>query len=187
MEGGTLDYYEIAIGVYEAQFLTLALAEASINASLQETGWRAATIDNDDRVDVVDSTVRKAEVLCKSSAVNLLQPLNDKLHRETSALARSLAPFDATLSDVQIVRYRPGGFFTAHRDNPFDLLKGRVVTVLCYLNDDFAGGDITFPEVGLCYRPRAGFGIVFPSTYLHCAAAVADSDKFVLTGWYVAI
>src|SRR5690606_33609679 len=37
----------------------------------------------------------------------------------------------------------------------------RMVTFLLYLNDDFAGGETTFPELGISHRGKTGSGLYF--------------------------
>jgi predicted 2-oxoglutarate/Fe(II)-dependent dioxygenase YbiX len=180
-------FSEIAVGIYEAQLFSKSEASNVAAAAARERAWATATISNEDKCNVVAPDIRTAEVLRKSTAIDLLARLGDRLSVATSAVAKSLAPLEATLADVHVIRYQPGGFFQVHRDNMLSYRLGRVVTVLCYLNDSFVGGELDFPEVRLCYRPRAGFGIVFPATFMHCARAVMQGEKFVLTAWYVSI
>jgi hypothetical protein len=57
-----------------------------------------------------------------------------------------------------------------------DSLSKPTVVFACvlYINDDFTGGELHFPEIDVTYRPKKGAMIVFPSAdeYLHGVKAV---------------
>jgi hypothetical protein len=42
----------------------------------------------------------------------------------------------------------------------------RFISVVAYLNDDYIGGDIYFPEIGVSFKPKKGSCLVFPSDNL---------------------
>lgn len=87
-----------------------------------------------------------------------------------------------THNSTHIVRYSPGDFYVAHSDIvPGDVY--RYFTVLCYLNEDFAGGQTSFPLIGHSITPRAGTAVVFPSSYLHRAEPVVEGEKYVVVTW----
>jgi predicted 2-oxoglutarate/Fe(II)-dependent dioxygenase YbiX len=80
------------------------------------------------------------------------------------------------------VRYSPGDYYVAHSD----VIPGddyRYFTVLCYLNEEFEGGQTSFPVLGHRVTPRAGTAVVFPSSYLHRAEPVAGGEKYVIVTW----
>ncbi len=68
----------------------------------------------------------------------------------------------------------------------------RVATFLLYLNDDYDGGDLEFPKVGVRYKGRTGDGIYFAHVdaageperlSLHAALPVTRNEKFILSQW----
>jgi predicted 2-oxoglutarate/Fe(II)-dependent dioxygenase YbiX len=177
-------FEEIGIGIYEAALLARDEARQLVTLAANNTNWLPASVQRNQQEYVVDPASRIAEVLYGSSADTLLTAALERLDSATSSVARALSPAASRLSDIQIIRYRPGGFFRTHRDNS-SYLVGRSVTVLCYLNESFEGGGIHFPELRLRYRPRMGTGLVFPASYLHTAETVLCGEKFVLTAWYV--
>jgi len=74
---------------------------------------------------------------------------------------------DHQLEPLQVVRYHPGQKYEAHHDL-FDLCDfpqkpRRHMTFLIYLNDmdEGAGGDTTFPRMGLAVRPEKHMALVF--------------------------
>lgn len=85
-------------------------------------------------------------------------------------------------SGVQLVKYEPGGFYKAHRDNGV-LYKNRYYTIVCYLNADFEGGETSFPELDYSVAPEAGKAVVFPSHYLHMGNEVMNGTKYIAVIW----
>jgi len=74
-----------------------------------------------------------------------------------------------------------GGFFLQHRDNHEEELKHRRVALTLNLNDDFEGGELSFPEYGTHgYKPGAGSCVVFPCALMHQANPVRSGTRFML-------
>jgi hypothetical protein len=84
--------------------------------------------------------------------------------------------------ETQVIKYVAGGLYRPHRDAEIDLLH-RYFSVVCYLNDDFRGGQTSFPSLGYSATPESGRAIVFPSGYTHCAEPIADGEKYALVAW----
>lgn len=74
-----------------------------------------------------------------------------------------------------------GGFFRPHRDNLTPSTAHRVFALTLNLNDDYAGGQLRFPEYGnQLYRPDAGAALVFSCAHLHEVCDVTAGRRFVL-------
>ena len=59
----------------------------------------------------------------------------------------------------------------------------RFLSIICYLNDDFDGGETYFPHFGLQVKPKKGTILLFPCTwsYLHKGnPAVNGHAKYIL-------
>jgi hypothetical protein len=71
-----------------------------------------------------------------------------------------------------IARMSPGMNNSAHRDynldrsKPFGSPEHNVVAMI-YLNETISGGEITFPENNITYKPTPGSIVTFPANYLH--------------------
>ncbi|MEP7053776.1 MAG: 2OG-Fe(II) oxygenase [Actinomycetota bacterium] len=73
------------------------------------------------------------------------------------------------------------GFFAAHRDNLTPATAHRVFGLSINLNNDYDGGELTFPEYGDArYRAPAGAAMVFSSSFLHAVSPVVRGSRFVL-------
>ena len=55
---------------------------------------------------------------------------------------------------------------------------------LVYLNDDFAGGEIYLPDLGVEYRPRTGSFCFFPASCLHGVKRVAEGKRYTCAQWF---
>lgn len=74
-----------------------------------------------------------------------------------------------------------GGFFLQHRDNHEEELQHRRVALTLNLNDDFEGGELSFPEYAdQGYKPGAGSCVVFPCALMHQANPVRSGTRFML-------
>ena len=83
---------------------------------------------------------------------------------------------------LRLYRYRPGERHGAHWDTVVELADGvqSMLTLVFYLNDDFAGGATEFPELRRTIEPRRGRALMFQHRVLHEATAVTGGEKLVL-------
>lgn len=96
-------------------------------------------------------------------------------------IARALQ-FKATRMERFIVACYPaegGGHFNAHRDNTTKATAHRRFAVSINLNDDFAGGEIGFPEYGAAtFKPGRGAAVVFSCGLLHSVSTVTQGRRY---------
>lgn len=171
---------ESAPGVYWMRVFETAEAAAIAAAAAASPGWRPAGINADL---AVDRTIRDADVLFEEAQPELLGRCRDRLFAATRRLASALAP-QTVLAEVQIVRYRAGGKYAEHRDSPARGETPRALSLVCYLNDDFTGGAVAFPERSLTLAPSCGMAAVFEPELLHRAESIVTGTKFAITAWY---
>lgn len=62
----------------------------------------------------------------------------------------------------------------------------RDYTGLAYLNDDFTGGELVFPELGLVITPKPGLLVGFPSNhkFVHAVPKVVSGKRYSLPVWF---
>jgi hypothetical protein len=88
----------------------------------------------------------------------------------------------------------PGDSHTPHADNE-RREEGRWVpnhtpqrdyTGLVYLNDDFTGGELVFPSLGIVIAPRPGLLVGFPSNheFVHAVPKVLSGKRYSLPVWF---
>jgi predicted 2-oxoglutarate/Fe(II)-dependent dioxygenase YbiX len=85
-------------------------------------------------------------------------------------------------AETHFVRYFPGNYYTPHSDTGVHR-QDRHFTVVCYLNDDFAGGGTSFPKLNHTVMPRSGKAVIFPASYMHSAEPVTRGEKFIIVSW----
>jgi hypothetical protein len=92
-----------------------------------------------------------------------------------------------------ILRYDPGGHYAAHNDAEvwdeneatWRLGADRQYSLLVYLNSEFTGGAIYFPEFDFTVHPAPGLLLAFPSDhrYVHTALPVDSGTRYVIVSW----
>ena len=83
-----------------------------------------------------------------------------------------------------LLKYSIGDFFITHTDS--SRRYPRQVSAVYYVNDNYIGGQLSFPYIGLTIKPKAGELVIFPSTNLfsHQAEPVTDGIKYSLANWF---
>jgi len=84
---------------------------------------------------------------------------------------------------MRVLKYENSGFLPAHTDQG---VSTRTLSVLVYLNDNYEGGNITFPNSKVSLKPEAGSMIFFPSNflYVHQIEPITNGIKYSLPNWY---
>ena len=104
------------------------------------------------------------------------------------------------LEPMSVLHYDEGEEITAHFDfvdpgvpdyeGQIAAQGQRVVTFLAYLNDDYAGGETEFLELGLCHKGRRGDGLYFVNAgpdsradtrTLHAGRAPTNGEKWIVS------
>lgn len=70
---------------------------------------------------------------------------------------------------LELVKWNDGSALDAHRDGHLQIPDEPEFSVssLIYLNDDYLGGEVHFPEYNITIKPKPGDFVVFPSYFLH--------------------
>lgn len=93
---------------------------------------------------------------------------------------------------LQVLRYRPGQQYRAHLDAVPGLSNQRILTLLVYLGDDYAGGATRFTHLGIDHRGRKGDGLLFANTLPdgrpdpaseHAGLPVDSGIKLIASRW----
>lgn len=96
----------------------------------------------------------------------------------------------------QILSYSVGGHYLPHIDgeavwtspNGEQIWKkcvDRDLSIIFFLNDDFDGGDLVFPDLKIRIRPEPGMMVCFPSShrYLHGVEPVTRGKRYSIVTW----
>jgi len=131
---------------------------------------------------VLDTTMkRRADIYLEGSeAMRVEEQIIPRIQAE---VARAFSFVITYYEYLQVGCYDSAtlGFFKAHRDNENLQNSHWRFALSLNLNDDYAGGELSFPEFGRqSYRPAIGDGVVFGCGLLHAAAPVTRGRRFVL-------
>lgn len=79
----------------------------------------------------------------------------------------------------RVLKYGRGAEYKGHIDHHPD--NKRVLSIIGFLNDDFTGGEVVFPLIGVTVKPKAGSIILFPSNfpYYHHVNPTGAGDETV--------
>lgn len=113
-----------------------------------------------------------------------------------NAINRRIAAFSGTTFEqgepLQLLRYRPGDEYRAHLDGIANEPNQRILTVLIYLSDDYAGGETSFVRTGLDFKGRKGDALLFRNVddvdrpdplSLHAGLPVTGGVKLIASRW----
>lgn len=84
---------------------------------------------------------------------------------------------------LSILKYSKAGYLPLHQDQG---VSSRVLSTVGYLNDNYSGGEITFPYVDITVKPEAGSVIFFPSNfiYVHEVQPMISGNRYAVPQWY---
>ena len=123
---------------------------------------------------------RRRDCTLRDSA--LVQQVQARIIRRVVPEVRKVFQFEATRLERLIVACYDSadqGCFGAHRDNTVSATAHRRFAVSINLNDDFEGGEISFPEFGTrSYRPGAGGAVIFSCSLMHAVSPVLRGRRY---------
>jgi|TARA_B110000902_G_C14012467_1_gene477013 hypothetical protein len=127
---------------------------------------------------------------CESTWIKFGDPIVDSVVRRCVGLTNK--PF-INCEDLQVTRYKPGGFYAPHQDIEHDSCTNRrLYTILMVLNDDYEGGETIFPNLDIKYKLKKGDALFFQTTdnheqktrfALHCGLGVKSGEKWICNLW----
>lgn len=82
-----------------------------------------------------------------------------------------------------MLKYSGGQEYKVHSDGGTD--TGRSISAICYLNNNYEGGEIEFVNFNIKIKPEPGMLILFPSSfpYAHIAHPVNEGTKYAIVTW----
>lgn len=149
-------------------------------------------------VATVNREIRSNELLSLDDADSLLQSTNSLLLGRVAIIQKLLLEhYGVTFPHAEacsILKYHPGQYYKRHIDNLLlasrlaEIAQGvptRDVSVVGYLNAEFAGGETYFDRQDLKVVPEAGSVLVFPAYYTHPhqSLPVLSGEKYAFTTW----
>lgn len=135
-----------------------------------------------DGISIADQNVMSRSSRRQVFASQVLESIR---HAAKTYCARHPGCSVSRVSGIQLLRYRPGGFYVQHHDASFEL--PRILTCVIGLNSDYEGGALTWFNARIRIRPEIGRIILFPSSFLfpHSAETITFGTRYVIVCWLV--
>jgi peroxiredoxin/predicted 2-oxoglutarate/Fe(II)-dependent dioxygenase YbiX len=112
----------------------------------------------------------------------LIQATQIRIRRRVIPEILKIHQFNATRMERYLVgcyTAEDGGHFRAHRDNTTKGTAHRRFAVSINLNDDFEGGEVSFPEYGArSFKAPPGGCVVFSCSLLHAVSKVTHGQRY---------
>jgi predicted 2-oxoglutarate/Fe(II)-dependent dioxygenase YbiX/peroxiredoxin len=112
----------------------------------------------------------------------LLRVLQQRVRQKVAPVIAKVHCFQANRMERYLVGCydaTSGGHFAPHRDNTTLGTAHRRFALSINLNNDFEGGELSFPEYGpRRYKMPAGCAVVFAGALLHCVSAVRRGRRY---------
>jgi len=89
--------------------------------------------------------------------------------------------YNIDFSSISIRKWFKDSYMGPHSDGYIDDEKGVAYTIICYLNDDYEGGEIYFKNKDVLIKPQAGSLIIFPGTEIHEVKPVISGERYMAT------
>ena len=134
----------------------------------------------------IDESIRKSETAWLKASED---PVVDKLIRKCVSMTdRPLC----SCEDLQVLKYKPGGFYKPHQDAFPEDKNRRMYTFIFALNDEYEGGETEFPNIKKSYRLEKGDALFFNTLNnyecitkkaLHGGTPVKSGEKWVCNLW----
>ena len=183
--GGCIDIFENAWPNPEE---TIMLLEKECQSSESGLYWRrASTIGQGTNQDARTNYDINISASARETGNNIAKNIHNQMYflllAATIPYAQKHGVPDMYHEDYNVLRYRVGQEYKPHSDGGTD--TGRAISAICYLNDDYEGGEIEFPNFEIKIKPEPGMLIVFPSNYpyAHIAHPVTEGTKYAIVTW----
>ena len=136
-------------------------------------------------IDMIDANQDQADVRYSGISIpsNRILGLGEPL-----TVRELLAPYE--LETLRFSRMQRGDRHILHRDN--QKLDGtpnhtpnRKAGLVIYLNQDFSGGELVFPDCGVEITPKTGLAVWMPGDVSHEVKSVFNGTRYAITAWAV--
>ncbi len=160
------DLCQTLIGVYERH-------GGEESGFMREINGRTLLVSDHNHKRRRDHTIEDGDLIAK---------LQERFIRRVAPEIKKVHQFDATRMERYIVSCYDAddeAHFRPHRDNTTKGTAHRRFAVSVNLNDDFDGGEVSFPEYGSrTYKAPPGGAVVFSCSLLHAVSKVTRGRRY---------
>jgi len=166
--GGSIENIQYIENILSEKDHKILLNYVKNSESWQEQPWFARTI--------------KSEYLSEE-ILEMLNKIFEFVHKKATDLYRvDINNFDK--SELHLVKFVEGFWLIPHVDT-LSSEKNHIASVY-YINDDYVGGEIVFPDHNLNIKPKPNSLIIFPGNenYLHEVVKILKGDRYSSAMWF---
>ena len=104
-------------------------------------------------------------------------------HYSTNIYPHASQNIKSTEGLLSILKYGKTGYLPEHQDQG---VSSRVLSTVAYLNNDYVGGEIYFPQIDIEIKPEPGSIIFFPSNFVftHTVKPITSGFRYAVPQWY---
>jgi hypothetical protein len=119
---------------------------------------------------------------------NIVKVMTDKQQEITDKMLVRLAGFfnnmDSFTTVNRLRRLTTGQFMHPHKDGG-DPLNPKVIVfgIAIYLNDDFLGGQLSYPDIGLSIDPKPRSAVIHNARFNHEVKTVTSGNRYSITAF----
>lgn len=139
-----------------------------ITESWEQQPWSALTVQSENLPEEIIEILNRIFELVYKKSVELYDVEINHFHR----------------SALHLVRFVKGFYLVPHVDTLSS--EGNHIASVYYINDDYTGGEINFPDHNLEIKPKPNSLIIFPGNenYLHEVREIIDNDRYSSAMWF---
>jgi len=175
---------ELALGIRLYKNINLSCTDEILKLDFSKASKEGIIGNNEFKIDYETRSTLSIDVPHSISSDNRFT----KIFRETFDPIEQnyMSLFGINLrshNPYKILKYNVGDKFSKHMDDGGGNFR-RVSTVY-YLNDDYEGGELCFPQFDIKLKPEMGDMVIFPSSYVysHSVNPVISGNRFSIASW----
>jgi len=165
--GGSTENIQYIENVLSEEEHKILLEYAKNAQSWKEQPWKAITIESENLPEYILEMLNRIFQLVHKRSVELYDVAINPFHK----------------SALHIVKFVEGFNLGPHVDTLSS--EGNHIASVYYLNDDYTGGEINFPDHKLKIKPKPNSLIIFPGNenYLHEVRKIVGNDRYSSAMW----
>jgi hypothetical protein len=174
-------YYESVIKDPKGLVEAIELSNNGLSEDSLISSWHSWSSSNGSYVFGERKTTNLDAYISAAENVKLVfSLLRDTLSEYGQDYANTLGINLGTQMPISISKYFAGASMGPHTDSSPHPTTENISAVL-YLNDDYSGGEIAFPDQGVVIKPSAGSLVIFPSIppFFHESREITGGTKYM--------
>jgi len=141
---------------------------ATKNINKDESKWGCGDEKTDQKILYIYNSLEMAFEMCYSRYMDGHKINKDEYRLETD--------------NIPVKKWQEGANMGPHADG-YDGNKDLAFSLVCYLNENYEGGEISFPGHNITIKPKKGSMIMFPSQtpFIHEVKPIISGDRYMST------